>query len=338
MASARRSAAGIRRPWRAPPPHRGLRTTGRAGQSGTGVAPLSAVIAHHFTIDLEEYFQVSAFESHVARSEWERFECRLPGQVTLLLELLARHEARATFFVLGWVAERQAGLIRAIVRAGHEVASHGWDHARVTRQTPHQFRHSIRRTKDVLEEISGAPVLGFRAPSFSIVPGREWALDILIEEGYRYDSSLFPVRRTGYGYPSGLPDPHWLERPAGRLTEIPPTTLQWCGLHLPAAGGAYFRLLPYGVVRAALRQCERRGVPGTFYIHPWELDPAQPRVDVSWLTRIRHYGGLRRTARRIERLLTEFRFIAVRDTLTARSGAPPCVTRLPWSSFSETTS
>jgi len=291
--------------------------------------------AHHFTVDLEEYFQVSAFESRVARSAWERFESRVVGEVAPLLELLSRHEARATVFVLGWVAERQADLIRTIARAGHEIASHGWDHARVTHQTPLQFRDSIRRTKEVLEEITGAPVVGFRAPSFSIVPGREWALDILIEQGYRYDSSLFPVRRPGYGYPDGQPDPHWLERPAGRLAEIPPTTLPWCGLRLPAAGGAYFRLLPYGVVRAALRQCERRGVPGTFFIHPWELDPAQPRLDVSWFTRVRHYGGLRRTVPRLERLLAEFRFTAVRDTVAALSAAPAACTSGSVSSFSE---
>lgn len=280
------------------------------------------MIAHHFTIDLEEYFQVSAFESRVARSEWRHLESRVVSEVTSLLELLARHDARATFFVLGWVAERQAELIRSIARAGHEIASHGWDHARVTRQTPPQFRESVRRTKDLLEEITGAPVLGFRAPSFSVVPGREWALDVLIEEGYRYDSSLFPVRRPGYGYPNGLPDPHWLKRAAGRLAEIPPSTLEWCGLRLPAAGGAYFRLLPYGVVQAALRQSARRGVPGTFYIHPWELDPGQPRLDVSWFTRLRHYGGLRWTAQRLERLLAEFRFTAVRDTVAALSAAP----------------
>jgi len=282
------------------------------------------VIAHHFTIDLEEYFQVSAFASRVARSDWERLESRVTGEAVRLLELLAQHQARATFFVLGWVAERQAGLIRAIVRAGHEIASHGWDHARVTDQTRPQFRESVRRTKDLLEEITGVPVLGFRAPSFSIVPGREWALDILIEEGYRYDSSLFPVRRPGgaYGYPNGPQDPHWLERPAGRLAEIPPATLNWCGLHLPAGGGAYFRLLPYRVVRAALRQCERRNVPGTFYIHPWELDPAQPRFAVSWLTRVRHYGGLRWTAQRLNRLLADFRFTAVRETVAALSTAP----------------
>jgi polysaccharide deacetylase family protein (PEP-CTERM system associated) len=283
------------------------------------------MLAHHFTVDLEEYFQVSAFETRIARSAWQGFESRVAAQVAQLLELLARHNARATFFVLGWVAERQPDLVRTIARAGHEIASHGWDHVRVTHQTPGQFRASIRRSKDLLESITDAPVLGFRAPSFSIVRGREWALDVLIEEGYCYDSSLFPVRRPGggYGYPGASPDPHRLERPGGCLVEIPPTTLQWCGMRLPAAGGAYFRLLPYRVVQAAFRQSERRGVPGTFYIHPWEIDPDQPRIAVPWLTRVRHYGGLRRTARQLERLLSEFRFTAIRDTVAALSAAPP---------------
>jgi len=288
---------------------------------GTAVAPPAIMIAHHFTIDVEEYFQVSAFESRV-----------LP-QFHLLLELLARHESRATCFVLGWLAERQRDLIHTIARAGHEIASHGWDHARVTHQTPPQFRDSIRRSKSLLEEISGVPVVGFRAPSFSIVPGWEWALDFLLEEGYRYDSSLFPVRRPGYGYPGGLPHPYWIERPAGRLAEIPPTTLQLGGLRLPAAGGAYFRLLPYGLVRTALRQCERREVPGTFYIHPWEIDPGQPRLDVSWLVRARHYGGLRRSLPRLERLLTDFRFKPIRETVAALPSAQ--VTRQGMIVFSE---
>jgi polysaccharide deacetylase family protein (PEP-CTERM system associated) len=272
---------------------------------------------HHFTVDLEEYFQVSAFEPCVARSAWDGIPPRLLEQMGPLLEILARHKARATFFVLGWVAERQPELIRAIAAAGHEIASHGWDHVRVTHQTPAQFRDSVRRTKSLLEAITGVPVLGFRAPSFSIVAGREWALDVLIEEGYRYDSSLFPVRRPGrgYGYPSGSPDPHRLGRPSGWLTEIPPTTLRWCGMRLPAAGGAYFRLFPYRLVQAAFRQCERRGVCGTFYIHPWELDAAQPRLNVSWATRVRHYGGLHRTTPRLERLLADFRFTRVRDTV-----------------------
>src|SRR5437868_1994302 len=195
--------------------------------------------------------EMSACESRVCCADWDRLESRVVGSVYRLLELLARHEGRATFFVVGWVAERHPDLVREIAHAGHEIASHSWDHARVTDQSPLMFRDSVRRAKYVLEDLAGAPVLGFRAPSFSIVPGREWALDVLIEEGYRYDSSLFPVRRPGYGYgyPNGLRDPHWLERPAGRLAEIPPATLQWGGLRLPAAGGAYFRLLPYRVVR-----------------------------------------------------------------------------------------
>lgn len=286
---------------------------------GTAVAPLGDMVAHHFTIDVEEYFQVAAFDPYVARSSWKDFESRVARQMELLLGLLAAHDARATCFVLGWVAERQPELIRTIARAGHEIASHGWDHKRVTALSPVQFRDSVRRSKQLLEDIAGVPVVGFRAPNFSIVHGREWALDILIEEGYRYDSSLFPIRRSGYGYAAGQTDPYWILRPAGLLAEIPPTTLQLAGLRLPAAGGAYFRLLPYGLVRTALRQCERRGVPGTFYIHPWEVDPDQPRVAVSWATRLRHYGGLRRTQARLERLLDEFQFAPIDETVVALS-------------------
>jgi len=277
--------------------------------------PAACVIRHHFTVDVEEYFQVSAFESRVCRADWDRFESRVVGSVYRLLELLARHEGRATFFVVGWVAERHPDLVREIAHAGHEIASHSWDHARVTDQSPLMFRDSVRRAKYVLEDLAGAPVLGFRAPSFSIVPGREWALDVLIEEGYRYDSSLFPVRRPGYGYANGHPDPHWLERPVGRIAEVPPTTLRRWGANVPAGGGAYFRLFPYAVVRTALQDCARRGAPGTFYIHPWEVDPEQPRIAVPWPTRVRHYGGLRRTLPRLERLLVEFRFTAIADTL-----------------------
>ena len=268
-------------------------------------------IAHHFTVDVEEHFQVSAFEPHLPRERWDAMESRVAANVGRLLALLETHRARGTFFVLGCVAERHPDVVRAIARAGHEVASHGWDHRRVTQQTPDEFRVSVRRTKAALEDLAGTPVVGFRAPSFSIVVGREWALDVLVEEGYRYDSSLFPVRRPGYGYAAGSREPHWLERPAGRLAEVPPATLRVGGVNLPAAGGAYFRLLPYALVRGALRDCERRGVPGTFYIHPWETDPGQPRLDVPWLTRLRHYGGLGRTEPRLRRLLREFRFTSI---------------------------
>ncbi|HEY6808156.1 MAG TPA: XrtA system polysaccharide deacetylase [Gemmatimonadales bacterium] len=275
------------------------------------------MLAHHFTVDVEEYFQVSAFESHVSRDDWDRLPRRLSESVRRLLELLARAEVRGTFFVLGWIARRQPEVVRAIARAGHEIASHGWDHRRVTEQTPGDFRDSVRRSRRELEELTGQAVAGFRAPSFSIVPGYEWALDVLAEEGYRYDSSLFPVKRPGgkYGYPGGGRDPHWLVRPPGPLAELPPATLDFCGMRLPAGGGAYFRLFPYGLVQAALRDCERRGVPGTFYIHPWELDAGQPRFPVPWTTRIRHYSGLDRTDARLERLLREFRFTTMAATV-----------------------
>ena len=272
-------------------------------------------LIHHFTVDVEEYFQVSAFEGCIPRERWNELESRVVPSVARLLELLAQHGARATFFVLGWVAERHPQIIRDMVSAGHEVASHGWDHARITQLSPERFRQETRRTKQVLEDVAGAPVVGFRAPSFSLVPGYEWALDILLEEGYRYDSSLFPVRRPGYGYPNGKRDPHWLRLPGGRLAEVPPTTLRRWGLNLPAGGGAYFRLLPYRLIREALLDCERRGVPGTFYIHPWELDPEQPRLRAPFLTRIRHYGGLRRTEPRLIRLLEEFRFRPIIETV-----------------------
>jgi len=271
--------------------------------------------AHHFTVDVEEYFQVSAFEPYVPRASWDRLGSRVEPCIDRLLELLARHSARGTFFTLSWVAERHPAMVRAIAAAGHEIASHGTDHRRVTDLDADEFRASIRRSKQVLEDVSGAAVLGYRAPSYSIVAGREWALDILLEEGYRYDSSLFPVRRPGYGYAPGRRDPHWLERAAGRLAEVPPATWRVAGVNLPAAGGAYFRIFPYGLVAAALRQSARRGVPATFYVHPWELDPDQPTFPVSRFASFRHYTGLDHTTSRLERLLREFRFTAIAEHL-----------------------
>lgn len=273
---------------------------------------------HHFTVDVEEYFQVSAFEQCVPRERWHTLESRVRGSVRLLLDLLARHEVHGTFFVLGWVAEECPDLVREIAREGHEIASHGWDHRRVTTQRPHEFRESIRRTKESLEKLTGTEVTGFRAPSYSIVPGFEWAFDVLIDEGYKYDSSLFPIRRPGgYGYPGTPPHPHWIVRERGRLAEFPPATLRRFGLSIPAGGGAYFRILPYLLTRTALLDCERCGEPGTFYVHPWEVDPAQPHFDVPWHTRLRHYTGLHRTARRLNQLLNEFKFARIADTTVA---------------------
>ncbi len=274
-------------------------------------------IRHHFTVDVEEYFQVSAFEPYVDRSRWDVLPSRVELGVRCILDLLAEHDARGTFFILSWVAERQRALVREIAKGGHEIASHGTDHRRVTELTPEQFRESVRTSKRVLEDISHAPVVGYRAPSFSITRGREWALDVLIEEGYRYDSSLFPVKRRGYGFVDGERDPHVLRREGGDLHEFPPATVELGGRVLPAGGGAYFRILPYPLIPAALRGAERRAAPGTFYIHPWEVDHEQPRFSVPASTRVRHYGGLRRAPARLRRLLSTFRFGSIAQTLDA---------------------
>lgn len=273
--------------------------------------------AHHFTVDLEEYFQVAALESCVPMTAWAQMESRVARSTYRLLRLLDAHGAQATFFVLGWVARRHPNLVRALAAAGHEIASHGWDHQRITLQGPRQFRRSICRTKRLLEDTVGAAVVGFRAPNFSVVPGSEWALDVLLEEGYRYDSSVFPIRRPGYGYPGAPREPHWIERPAGRLFEFPPATLRRFGVTVPAGGGAYFRWLPYRMAASALREFEAAGSRGTFYIHPWELDPEQPRLETSWPVRLRHYGRLDRVGPRLERLLGEFRFTRISETVSA---------------------
>lgn len=266
---------------------------------------------HCFTVDVEDYFHVNAFESVVRREAWGDYTPRIHRGMDLLLDLLARHDVHGTFFTLGWVAHRHPDIVRRIVAAGHEIASHGYWHRRVTTLDPEGFRDDLRRSKQALEEVSGQEVTGFRAPSFSIVPGREWALDILLEEGFRYDSSLFPIRRPGYGYPSAPTVPHTIARPAGRIVELPPAVLRFPGFRIPAAGGGYFRQFPYAVTRAAFRQFERAGQPGMFYIHPWELDPDQPRLPVGLVTRVRHYRGLDRTLPRLERLLSDFRFTSV---------------------------
>lgn len=272
-------------------------------------------VRHHFTVDVEESFQVSALEPYVARSDWDAHPSRVERNTQLLLTLLARFQTRGTFFILGWIADRHRALVSEIAAAGHEIASHGWGHERVTQLEPDAFRESVRSSKRMLEDIAGVPVIGYRAPSFSIVRGREWALDILVEEGYRYDSSLFPVQRSGYGFAGGSRDPHTLRRDGGSLEEFPPATLQLGNQVLPAGGGAYFRLLPRRLVWSALSESERRGAPGTFYIHPWEVDVDQPRIRVPMLTRVRHYGGLRRTVPGLHALLSEFRFQSIAQTL-----------------------
>jgi len=284
----------------------------------TQPADTPSLPSHHFTVDVEEYFHVSAMEPHISVKEWDGKESRLAPTMGRILDLLAESDSKGTFFVLGWVAARHPQVVREIVAAGHEVASHGSMHQRVTTLTPAEFRDDIRNSKRLLEDLAGQPVIGYRAPSFSITADRLWALQILTEEGYLYDSSLFPIRRAGYGLAGGHRDPHWLTTPSGPLFEVPPTTLRWAGRTIPAAGGAYFRLFPLGIFQKAFRAAEERGRPGTFYIHPWEIDPDQPRVPgIPITTRIRHYGGLDRTWPRLKTMFSEFRFTTIRETYEA---------------------
>ncbi|MGH7629933.1 MAG: XrtA system polysaccharide deacetylase [Gemmatimonadales bacterium] len=264
-----------------------------------------------FSVDVEEYFQVLAFEQVVPRDEWERMPSRVESSVDRLLELLARHNATGTFFTVGWLAERKPGLVRRIAEQGHELASHSWWHRRVGDLGPAEFRADVSRCRAVLEQIAGRPVRGFRAPSFSIMPGTEWAFDVLLETGYRYDSSVFPIRRPGYGWPGAPSDPYEIRRPGGTLLEFPLATTTIAGIRLPAAGGAYLRQLPFALVARAFDEHAARGAAGMFYIHPWEIDEEQPRLPVSIMTRMRHYGGLARTWPRLERLLGRHRFVSI---------------------------
>jgi polysaccharide deacetylase family protein (PEP-CTERM system associated) len=287
--------------------------SGRAG---------STEARHVFSVDLEEYFQVQAFDGVVGRDEWSLIPSRVQASTERILDLLDAAGATATFFTLGWIAERHPGLVRQIADRGHEIASHGYGHELLTRMGADEFRQDLRRSRQALEDALGQPVLGYRAPTFSLVPETAWAFDVLIEEGFEYDSSMFPIRRRGYGFPGANPDVHTLVRPAGRLLEIPMTTRVVAGVRLPAAGGGWFRQLPYGLTRSGFRQCEREGRTGMFYIHPWELDPEQPRMPVPLLQRVRHYRGLRRMEDRLARLLREFRFTSVRERFfEARSNA-----------------
>lgn len=266
-----------------------------------------------FSVDVEEYFHVSAFERFVSRDEWPAQESRLEASMDALLELLDEAGVHGTFFILGWVAERFPNLVRTLSGAGHELASHGWWHRRVFTLTPEEFRESITKSKALLEDLGGGPVHGYRAPSFSLLPSVAWAYDILIEEGFLYDSSVFPIRRRNYGNPHAETRAHYVERSAGRILELPVATTRVAGLRLPGAGGAYLRLLPFWLVRRTVREHAERGDHGVFYTHPWELDLEQPRLEVDLPTAIRHYGGLSRTGPRLRRLFDEYDFGPVRE-------------------------
>jgi polysaccharide deacetylase family protein (PEP-CTERM system associated) len=259
------------------------------------------------TVDVEDYFQVSALAPHIDRSSWDSRPCRVERNVQRLLELFDETGARATFFTLGWVAERYPHLVRDIVARGHELASHGYAHLRASEQTRQDFSSDVVSAKRLLEDLSGQPVRGYRAPSFSIGRDNDWAFDELLAAGYAYSSSVYPVRHDHYGMPDA---PRFPYRTRPGLLEIPLTTTQWLGRNLPAGGGGFFRLLPYSMSRWALRRVNRIDQrPAIFYLHPWEIDPQQPRIaGTSAKTRFRHYVNLSRTESRLSRLLRDFQW------------------------------
>jgi polysaccharide deacetylase family protein (PEP-CTERM system associated) len=265
-------------------------------------APVNA-----FTIDVEDYFQVSAFSPYIAREQWGDIECRVERNVARLLELLANHETQATFFTLGWIAERYPSMVREIVAQGHELASHGYGHQRATELDHSAYFFDVDRSRKLLQDVSGVDISGYRAPSFSIGAGNLWAFDSLARAGYRYSSSIYPIRHDHYGMPDA---PRFAHKVLSGLIEVPATTLRIVGRNLPSSGGGYFRLLPYALSRWMLRQVNRRdGQSAVFYCHPWEIDAEQPRVaGIDVRTRFRHYVNIDRMPRRLDRLLGDFRW------------------------------
>jgi polysaccharide deacetylase family protein (PEP-CTERM system associated) len=269
----------------------------------------SKAILNAFTVDVEDYFQVSAFERHIDRNGWSQWESRVAANTHRILELLDRHRIRATFFVLGWIAERYPELVREIDACGHEIASHGYWHRLIYQQTPEEFRADLRRSRDVLQEAIGQPVTAHRAASFSITKQSLWALEILVEEGFLLDSSVFPIHHDRYGIPGAEPRLHRLTTAAGPLWEFPPSVARFAGLNIPVSGGGYFRLYPLAWTVYCLRRINRARQPFIFYVHPWELDPEQPRIRAaSRSSRFRHYVNLDRNERKLDGLLRQFRF------------------------------
>jgi polysaccharide deacetylase family protein (PEP-CTERM system associated) len=279
-------------------------------------------VVNAMTIDVEDYFHVSVFDGVLPRDRWDQLESRVVANTEALLQIFSDHGVCATFFVLGWVAERHPGLVRAIAAQGHEIASHGHGHRLVYDQTPAAFRDDLRRAKAVIESACSRPVLGYRAPSYSVTPRSLWALDVLIEEGYAYDASIFPIHHDRYGIPVSARHAYRIERPAGSLLEAPGSTVRWGPLNLPIGGGGYFRLLPYQWTRWGIARLNRvEAQPAIFYLHPWEIDPDQPRLPAPWLGRVRHYRNLDQTAARLRALLRDFAFAPLATVLASTGGS-----------------
>ncbi len=283
-------------------------------------------VLNALTVDLEEYFQVSNFDHCIGRSRWPELPSRVQMQTRRILDLFEETGTRATFFALGWVAERRASLLSEIASRGHEIACHGYGHQILYEIGPQRFRADLRRARAAIEDAVGSAVVGYRAPSFSITERSLWALEILAEEGFQYDSSIFPIRHYRYGMPGFPPDPVRIDLGQGRsIREFPLTTLRLGRMALPLAGGAYLRLMPAWLFRRAFSWPASRGRPTVLYTHPWEIDPEQPRQPVHWLKRMNHYANLGRTEGRLRALLMRFPFVPMGEVLAnlERSDALP---------------
>jgi polysaccharide deacetylase family protein (PEP-CTERM system associated) len=278
-------------------------------------------IVNAMTVDVEDYFHVAALADAIDRSDWDQIAPRVEDNTHRVLEIFAEADIRATFFVLGWVAERYPSLVRQIAEAGHELACHGMSHQLIYRQDRGIFLDETRRAKDVLEDAIGAGIQGYRAASYSITNKSLWALDIIAELGFEYDSSIVPAYHDLYGIPGANVSPYRLELENGlSLMEFPPSTIRIFGRDVPVGGGGYFRIFPYAFSRWGMQKINRsRGQPFSFYLHPWEIDPDQPRVRASWKSRFRHYHNLHEFEPRLRRLLGEFRFGTMRSVLESHS-------------------
>ena len=281
-------------------------------------APVNA-----FTVDVEDYYHVSGFAERIAPEDWSSYESRVVPSTKRVLELLEAHAVRATFFILGWVADQFPQLVREIHRAGHELGCHSYSHRLVYQMTPDEFRNDLRRARLAIEDIAGTSVVAYRAPSFSITTKSLWALDILVEEGFQCDSSIFPIRHDRYGIPRAERFPHRIERLSGSLLEFPPSVRRIAGFNFPVGGGGYFRLYPVALTERWLARINSLDAqPFMFYIHPWEFDPDQPRLPGSRRSRFRHYLNLGKTEQRTRRILQRFRFGTVSEALAPLTSRP----------------
>lgn len=295
------------------------------GKAG-GATPPRVPQKHILSVDVEDYFQVEAFSGCVSRNDWFSFPSRVVGNCHRLLDLFDRYEVKATFFVMGWIAHHFPALVRELHQRGHELACHSYWHRPVFSLTPQEFRADTREARSAIEQAASVRVVGYRAPTWSITNRSLWALEILAEEGFQYDSSIYPIRHDLYGIPNASRYPYvHVYSPEKRLVEFPPTTARFAGLNIPAAGGGYLRLFPLAFTELVFQQYERCGESVVVYLHPWEIDPEQPRIAAKLRSRLRHYINLRRTEATLETLLKRHSFHPFRDRLTQ----PPQITVVP---------